>query len=201
MQAGGGISGGESWDPWSTTSSDAHGTYAVPSRTMAKIKTGVTAGSDRYANFPVERQEYLARLGSPDIRPVTDKVYPRGRNGERTRPAKMRPIVVNIFEDIARQASCYDVGSGRAVGANYYRGGQRGHIAGPADLGNDQHYGVLGERAVKQCITDGYNHEDCDGSLSRERTIARLMEVRERANPPTPVRYAMHLWIATVTQG
>lgn len=68
-----------------------------------------------------------------------------------------------------------DLGSGRACGARYFRGGQRGHIAGNADLGSDNHYGVLGERATKQSITDGYNDEDADGSGNREAAIVRLM--------------------------
>ena len=53
-----------------------------------------------------------------------------------------------------------------------------GHIAGHADLGNDQHYGRLGERSVKQVIVDGYNDEDCTGSAGRAASICERLERR-----------------------
>ena len=164
------------FDPWATTHSEmfrAAANREHPPRSAALIANGVTAGSDRYADKPPQQREKLARLGSPQLTRHTD---PPQRSSRRREHAK----AVNIFEDIARSASAYDVGSGRAAGANYFRGGQRGHIAGYADLGSDNHYGVIGERTTKQIITAGYNDADNDGSSSRAAQIKLRMEKLDR---------------------
>eukprot|EP01052_Picozoa_sp_SAG31_P034174 SAG31_NODE_3955_length_3720_cov_1.847556_2_plen_230_part_00 len=119
-------------------------------------------GAARYAKAPKERQEYLARLGSPEHR--------------RRRSPPKGPPAVNIFEDLTRAVS--EVGSGRRHGAKYFQSGQFGHIAGHSDLGNDQHYGRLGERSVKQTIVDGYNDEESTGSAGRAASICERLERR-----------------------
>ena len=166
------------FDPWATTHSEMFRAAADrgaenPPRSAALIANGVTAGSERYADKPPHQREQLARLGSPQLTRHKDPPQRSSRRHART-------TAVNIFEDIARAASAYDVGSGRAMGAKYHRGGQRGHIAGYADLGNDNHYGVIGERTVKQIITSGYNDADNDGSSSRATQIKLRMEKLDR---------------------
>ena len=161
MEAGGGAwtSSSAARAPLGTFKDAYKGTY---NRTRAQITHGTTAGSDRYRDAAPEKREPLGRLGSPQL---TRRAEPT-RGVPRRRRAQARPTAVNIFEDISRQASAYDVGSGRACGAKYYRGGQRGHIGGYADLGSDQHYGLMGERTAKQLITEGYNHELCGGAAA-----------------------------------
>lgn len=170
--------GAQDYDPWATSSGVSFNVppKEQPQRTMATCVHGHTAGSDRYLHRPIEQRERLARLGSPEL---TRHAEPT-RGVPRRRGPKARPIAVNIFEDIALHASAYDVGSGRAMGAKYHRGGQRGHIGGYADLGNDNHYGLVGERTTKQNITAGYNHADNDGTSSRGAQIKVLMERLDR---------------------
>lgn len=162
------------FDPWATTHSEMFRVAAErgaenPPRSAALISHGVTAGSERYADKPPHQREQLARLGSPQL--TRHEALPR-----RSARRHERVQAVNIFEDIARSASAYDVGSGRAMGAKYFRGGQLGHIAGYADLGSDNHYGVIGERRAKQVVTTGYNDADSDGSRSRAAQIKLRME-------------------------
>jgi hypothetical protein len=169
--------GASDFDPWATSSGESFRAppKEAPDRSVALIAHGQTAGSDRYADRPLHQRERLARLGSPEL-----TRHPEPTRGASRRGAKARPSTVNIFEDIARHASAYDVGSGRAMGAKYHRGGQRGHIGGYADLGSDNHYGLIGERTVKQAITAGYNDADNDGSSSRAAAIKARMEKLSR---------------------
>lgn len=167
-----------SFDPWATTHSEMFRVAVErgaenPPRSAALIAQGVTAGSERYADKPPHQREQLARLGSPQL---TQHKAPPRRSSRRLERAQ----AVNIFEDLARSASAYDIGSGRAMGAKYFRGGQRGHIAGYADLGSDNHYGVIGERTAKQIITAGYNDIDSDGSRSRAAQVKLRMEKLDR---------------------
>jgi hypothetical protein len=176
------------FDPWATTHSEMFRAAAErgaenPPRSTALIAQGVTAGSERYADKPAHQREQLARLGSPQC---VAGLLVREQLGRRKAPPRQssrwpeRAQTVQIFEDIARSASAYDVGSGRAMGAKYFRAGQRGHIAGYADLGSDNHYGVIGERTAKQIITAGYNDPDSDGSSARSAQIKLRMEKLER---------------------
>jgi hypothetical protein len=124
---GGGGGGSGAHHSWAIASS-----ARVPSRTMARLPQRETAGTDRYpATHPdtegasVEQHpEHLARLGSPDItpyQPPEPTKRSRAAAGSQPQPVGGRgretAAAVNIFEDISRQASCYDLGSGRPCGA------------------------------------------------------------------------------------
>jgi hypothetical protein len=168
---------------WSNPATTTGGTHQVGEGQRLAAAANVVAGADRHRKAPKERQEYLARLDSPphtEFQQRGRRVPPnanqhsrdtrqaatRREESRRGRSGRLEPAV-NIFEDISRQASTYDLGGGRAHGARWNQGGQFGHLAGHADLGSDNHYGRLGERSVKQCVVDGYNDEGCSGSAGK----------------------------------